>query len=129
MNNNINIKYQCNYTIAYDQNFDNRFILSSGFNRDILPIVTVALRGGKKNRAGIISSLICLWDIRATNIVINRKHTRPCERIIRSNKADCITEAGPYCTTHDIKVPFYIPDFYSINIYCTAFVLIKMKLI
>ena len=27
------------------------------------------------------------------------------------NKVEYIKSAGPYCTTHDVKVPFCIPEF------------------
>ena len=30
---------------------------------------------------------------------------------MRYNKVEYSTAAGPYCTTHDAKVPFFIPDF------------------
>ena len=28
-----------------------------------------------------------------------------------SNKVEYSTSAGPYCTTHDVKAPFCMPDF------------------
>ena len=40
--------------------------------RTPLPVVTVSLRGDKKHRATIIASLTGLWDIGATNIMIER---------------------------------------------------------
>ena len=76
MKNNINNKYQRNYDIEYEPNFNSKFSLSSG-TRDPLRVVTVILRGGKKNRATIISSPISLWDIRATNIMIKSQHNKP----------------------------------------------------
>ena len=30
---------------------------------------------------------------------------------MRSNRLDYITADGVYCTAHDVKVPFYIPEF------------------
>ena len=35
---------------------------------------------------------------------------------MRSNKVEYITADGVYCTTHDIKVPFVMPEFSSITI-------------
>ena len=35
---------------------------------------------------------------------------------MRSNKVEYSTAAGLYCTTHDIKVPFGMPEFSSIKI-------------
>ena len=40
--------------------------------KDSLPVVTVVLRGGKKQRAKMISGLPCLWYIGATDIIIKR---------------------------------------------------------
>ena len=36
---------------------------------------------------------------------------------MRSNKAEYITANGMYCTMHDIKVSFYMPDFSIRNIF------------
>ena len=33
-----------------------------------------------------------------------------------SNKVEYITAAGMYCTTHDIKVPFFMPELSSSKI-------------
>ena len=52
-----------------------------------LPIVTVSLRRGKKHRATVV------------------------ERKIWSNRVEYSTAAGMYCTTHDVKVPFCMPEF------------------
>ena len=30
---------------------------------------------------------------------------------MRSNKLEYGTSKGPYCTTHDVKVPFSVPEF------------------
>ena len=43
--------------------------------------------------------------------MITRRHTRLHERIIRSKKVGYSTATGIYCTTHDVKVPFFMPDF------------------
>ena len=79
---------------------------SSRDTRDLLPVVTVTLLGGKKHRATNVASLKCLYDSGSTNIMINIKHTKYYEHKMRSNKGEYITAAGLYCTTHDVKVPF-----------------------
>ena len=111
MNDNINInKNQHNDAIEYDPKFDNKFSLSRK-NKDPISVVTVSLIGGKKQSVAIITGLTCLWYSRATNIMIKRQHTKPYERNICSNKVEYSTAVGPYCITHDVKVPFCIPEF------------------
>ena len=61
-----------NADIEYDPKFDNKFSLSSR-TKDSLPVVTVSLRGGKKQMATMITGLTCLWDSRYTKGMINRK--------------------------------------------------------
>ena len=113
--NNINNKYKCNDAIEYDSKYDNIFSLSSGTN-DPLSVVTVRLRGGKKHRENKSYCLTCLWDSGATNRMIK------CDTITL-NSARCVpikveysTAAGPYCTTHDGKVPFFMLEFSSSKI-------------
>ena len=48
--------------------------------------------------------------------MIKRRHTKPYESKMRSNKAECSTSAGPYCMTHDAKVTFCMPYFSSVKI-------------
>ena len=64
-------KNQHNDAIEYEPRFDNKFSL---YNRtkDPLPVVTVRIRGVKKQRERIIAGLPCLWDSRATNSMIKR---------------------------------------------------------
>ena len=38
-------------------------------------------------------------------------HTKHYERKMWFNKVEYSTAAGVYCTTHDVKVPFFIPEF------------------
>ena len=45
--------------------------------------------------------------------MIRRKHTKYYER---SNKVDYMMESGVYCTTHDVKVTFCMPEFSSSKI-------------
>ena len=84
-NNTKKNKNQHNDAIEYEPNFDNTFSLSRG-TKYPLPVVTVSLRGGNKQTVRIITSLTCLWDIRATDRMIKRRHTKPYERKIHSNK-------------------------------------------
>ena len=78
-------------------------------------MVSISLRGGKKNKAKNISSLTFLWDIRATNSMVNSKNDEPYDHRIRSNKVDYSISVGPYCMKHDFKVPFCMPEFSIIN--------------
>ena len=80
-----NYKDQSNEAINSDPKFDNSsFNLYSGTS-DPLPVVTVFLRGGNKHRETIVAGLKCLWDIRSTNSMIKRRHTKHHEHNIRSN--------------------------------------------
>ena len=45
--------------------------------------------------------------------MIKRRHTKHYERKMRSNIVEYITAAGVYCTTHDLKVPFCMPELYG----------------
>ena len=76
-----------------------------------LALLTVSLKGDKKNRETIMSSLSCLWDSRATNSMIDTKNIDiglyGCN--IHSNKVEYITATGLYSTTHDVKLPFCMP--------------------
>ena len=112
-------KYQCNDAIEYEPRFDNKISLSSG-TKDPIQVVTVRLRGGKKHRSTIIYGLSCLWYSISTDMMIKSRHTKPYERKISSNELEYSTYAGPYCKTHDIKVPFYMTEFSIRNIilYC-----------
>ena len=108
-------KNQHDGIIEYEPKFDNKFILSSG-TKDPLPVVTVSLNRGKKQRATIITSLTCLWDIGATNSVIKIRHTKPYKRKISPNKVEYSTAVVPYCMTRGIKVTFCMPYISSFKI-------------
>ena len=72
MTNNINKnKNKHNDAIEHGPNFDNTFSLSNETN-DPLPVVTVSIRVGKKQREEIIPGLTCLWNSGATDIMIKR---------------------------------------------------------
>ena len=43
--------------------------------------------------------------------MIKRQHTIHYERKMRSNRGEYSTAARVYCTTHDVKVPFCMPEF------------------
>ena len=97
VNNNINTnKDQPNEAIYNETTFDNISFNPSRGTRDPLPVVTVTLRGGKKYIATDVAGLTCLWDIGATDIMINRKHTKYYEPKIWSNKVEYSTAAGVY---------------------------------
>ena len=101
-----NIKYQNNEAIISETTFDtSNFNLSRGTS-DPLPVVTVSIQGGKKNRETAFDGLICLWDSGSTNSMIKGWNTNHYERKMRSNKVDYSTAAGVYCTTNDVKVNF-----------------------
>ena len=116
MTNNINNKDQCDDAIEDELIFYNKFSLSSAINIDPLILLTVRLREVKEHRATIISGLECLWDSGATNITIKRIHNKTYYLKMHYEKVECSTAAWPYCTMHDIKLPFYMPDFYSSRI-------------
>ena len=75
--NNIKNINQYDDAIEYDPKLDGKFSLSSGTNRDLLTVVTVSLRGGKKHRETIIYGLTCIWDSVYTKIMIKRQHNKP----------------------------------------------------
>ena len=117
MTDNIN-----NYNDQYNDVIDNEttldnisFNLSSG-TRDLLTVVTVSLRGGKKHKSTVVAGLTCLWYSRATNSMIKILHTKNYERNMRSNKVEYSTAAGMYFATHDVKVPFCEPELSSSKI-------------
>ena len=112
MNNNSKTnKDQSNKAIKNEPAFDtNIFNLSSG-NSNPLPVVTVSLLEVKKHRAKTVSGLTCLWDSGDTDSTIKRKRTKQYDLKIRSNKVEYSTATGMYCTTHDVKLPFGMPEF------------------
>ena len=50
-----------------------------------------------------------MWDSVSINSIVKSKHTKPYEHKIWYDKVEYITADGPYCTTHDVKVQFFIP--------------------
>ena len=48
--------------------------------------------------------------------MVKVRHTKYYERRMRSNKVEYSTSAGLYCTAHDVKVDFCMPDFSSSKI-------------
>ena len=73
---------------------------------DPLIVLSVSLIGSEKNWATIISDLTFLYNSRVVNSTIKRKHTRPYDHILSSNKVDYSTAAAPFFPTHNVKVPF-----------------------
>ena len=57
MTENIKNKDQYNGAIEYYSKFENKFSLSDGPPMELLSIVTISLKGGKKNRETITVSL------------------------------------------------------------------------
>ena len=70
----------------------------------------------KKTESATVSGIECLWGSKATNVMIKIKHNKHYELKIRSNKVEYSTAAGLYCTTHDVKVHFCMPEFSSSKI-------------
>ena len=54
----------------------------------------------------MIYGLTFLWYSGYTNSMIKIEHIKHYKHRMRSNKLEYITAVGPYCTTHDAKVPF-----------------------
>ena len=81
-----------------------------------LPVVTVSVIGVQKHRAMMVSGLTLLWYSRDTNSMIKIKHTKHHERIMRSNTVEYGTAVELYCTMHDVKLLFCIPEFSIIKI-------------
>ena len=113
MTNNIKKnKNHCNDVIEHELKFYNIFSLSSD-TKYPLTVVTTGLRGGKKQRARMISGLTLLWSSRATDSMIKRKYTKHYELMMRYNKVEYSTATGKYCTTHDANVTCHMLDFIS----------------
>ena len=104
-----------NDAIENEPKFDNAFNLYSR-TKDPLKLVTAILQGGKKQREITVAGITCLWDSGGTNIIIKRRHTKYYERMMQSNIVEYSTSAELYCTIHDIKVHFCIPELSSSNI-------------
>ena len=68
-------KNQHNDAIEHELKFDHTFSLYEG-NKELLQVVAISLRGGKKQREMMIYGLTCLWDSGATDSMIDRKHTK-----------------------------------------------------
>ena len=50
-----------------------------------------------------------------------RQHTKPYEHKIYFNKVKYSTSAVTYCKTHDVKVPYCVPEFSSSKIVLHCF--------
>ena len=74
-------------------------------------MVTISLRASKKYRRTLNSGLTLLWEIGFIESMINSKHINPYKSKLISNKVEYRTASGPYKTTHDVKVPFSMPEF------------------
>ena len=111
--------YQTTHIIIYlivEKKYDNTFSLSSDPHMYPFPVLTISLRGGKNNTSTIVARLTRQWGSGATKSTINRIHTKTYECIIQYKKVAYITAAGPYCTTHNVKVSFFMTEFSSSKI-------------
>ena len=97
-------------------------------NKDPLPVVTVSLRGGKKYRSTLVDVITFQWDIWATNSMIKRKHTKPYECKMQSNKVEYSIFSGLYWKTYGVKVIFPYNNYLEEILYHTNFMLITIKL-
>ena len=52
-----------------------------------------------------------MWDSGATDIMINHNHINIYNSKLRANNVKYRPATDPYRTTHDVKVPFSMPDF------------------
>ena len=52
-----------------------------------------------------------MWDSKATNRMIKSWYIKLYDRNMRPDKVEYNISSGPYCTTHDVKVPFCMPEF------------------
>ena len=87
LTNNLNTnKDQLNDSIYNERLIDTSIFNSSSGTRDPLPVVTVTLRGVNKHRATTVYGTTCLCYSGATNSMINIKHTKFYECMMRSNK-------------------------------------------
>ena len=59
--------------------------------------------------------------------MIKRNHTEPYKCKISSNKVDYSTAVDPYCTKHNVKVKFFMPDFSSSKIIMRRYHVVKTK--
>ena len=57
--------------------------------------------------------------------MIKRKYTKPYKCRICSNKMEYSIATGPYCTTHDVMVPFCMPEFSNRKIISHLFLVDK----
>ena len=95
-NDNLDNKYKFNDVIVYEPKFNSEFSLPSNPSMDPLPLLSVRLGGGKKNKATINLGLTFLWYSGATNSTVKSKHTGPSEHIFLPNRVYYNTSAGPY---------------------------------
>ena len=117
-----NINYnQVNNVIDNELKFYSGNILANNPVKVPLTIVTISLIGGKKSIHTLKSYIICLWFIGATNRMIKCKHINRYKSKLIFNKVEYIIADGPCKTTHDVKVSFILPGFYSSRIITHCF--------
>ena len=111
MDSNLKELNQLNDFMEHEQKFDSISELYICKTMYPLPLATVSLWWGNSYRSTIVSGMTYIWDSGATNIMIKSKHNNIYERRIRSNKVKYSTDAGLYVTAHDVKLPFWMPEF------------------
>ena len=115
VSNNVNKTNQVNDVVDNGLKFDSINSLANNPIKYTLLIVTIRLRGDKKYRQNISKGLTCLWESGSTDRMINFKHINPSMYKLRANQVEYSMAAGPYKTTHGVKVPFRMLDFSSRN--------------
>ena len=55
--------------------------------------------------------MTCLQDISASEILIKSKYINNYKAKIQPKKVEYSTATSMYCTTHDVKFPFCMPEF------------------
>ena len=91
--------------------FDSSNSLENNHVEDPLPVVIIGLRASKNYRQTLNSGLTFFWDIVSTDSMIKRNHVNHFKSKLRYNKVEYNTAYWLYKNTHDVKVPFSMPEF------------------
>ena len=98
------------YVINNETTFDSNFSLHNDHIIDTQTLVIFEPKKGRKSCVTYTSRLICLWDTRYSNSMVNEKDINCTKKILPSN-VEYGTVAGKYCTTNDVNLSFFIPYF------------------
>ena len=93
--------------------FNRNYSLADGPAKDPQPIVTMKLRGGNESRNTLFCGLTFLWDSGAFIRITRKKHIKPYESKLISNKVKYSTYTDLYWTIHDTKFHFSMQYFSS----------------